>query len=246
MRDLQTVPSPPPQAVTGIKSMSESLQNCDCLCKVSLHLWSWPCSQCESYYYVGNIVVSFSVCNKEEQTSVILFLWAKGVQGAETYTTFVCSVWGQCSISENPIWLDKKCISKTGQVRVMQNAQDSLYINQWWEPGRCHSHNSQGSAYQPWVVHSLYQAPDNSVNRYCIAICSSHLGCLSQWILQSRWLLLIFMFGSLNEALKDWQFAVKDTVYSLAQNQKPTIMMSFRNLLTNGQSVEKQRDYVKK
>ena len=44
-----------------------------------------PHSQCMSSYWVVNMLVRLSVCTREEQRSVIRFLWAEGVKGAEIH-----------------------------------------------------------------------------------------------------------------------------------------------------------------
>ena len=52
-----------------------------------------PHPQCVSSYRVVNMLARLSVCTKEEQRSVIRFLWAEGVKGAEIYAR-LCTQYG--------------------------------------------------------------------------------------------------------------------------------------------------------
>ena len=59
----------------------------------------------------------FSVCTKEEQRSVIRFLWAEGVKGAEIHAR-LCTQYGDNALPRRSVyeWIE---MFKNGRTRVM-------------------------------------------------------------------------------------------------------------------------------
>ena len=117
----------------------------DCWELAALYTISWltltmagPHPQCVSSYWAVNMSARLSVCTKEELRSVIRFMWAEGVKGAEIHAR-LCTQYGDNAL---PRWSVYKWIEMVGQCNGCRTLGIAININNWWEAGRSQSHYS--------------------------------------------------------------------------------------------------------
>lgn len=66
--------------VIGMRYAYDNWKHCKWLCVMSSHWWSWTCFKHESFYQAENMTASLLICTKEQQSSLVHFLWGKKVQ----------------------------------------------------------------------------------------------------------------------------------------------------------------------
>lgn len=138
----------------------------------------------------------FLVCNKEEERSVILFLWAEMCKVLKS--THLCAQHGANAPSQKILYEWIKCcrmlrIPSTSTSDEKQKDATAIVLKD--------QHIS--SVLQPWVVHSFCQGSDRRVFRaFVLPFVLVTWDVITMNPTIEMWL-LIFMFGPIKETLKD-------------------------------------------